>query len=161
MKTLSKVILSAAIVPVFALSTAAIAGSHDEIKPDDKPSNNTVQQTENSPTTIDYMDDEKRAGEPRLSGKPSSAFYATDVIGNNVKHRGTDEDIGEVNDLIIGQDGRIVGVVVTTSGFLGLGGQDAGLSWNHIEHSMVSEESVFYTEIEAEVLRDSPKYERH
>lgn len=143
MKKLAILILSAAIAPAFALSTAAIAENHDNEQADDQKSA-SMQGT----------------GEAQLSGKPSGAFYATDVIGNNVKHRGTDENIGEINDLIIGNDGHIVGVVVTTSGFLGLGGQDAGLDWDRIEHSMEDDESMFYTDIDEEALRNSPKYER-
>ncbi len=68
--------------------------------------------------------------------------------------------VGEIQDLVIGEDGRIVGVVVKSGGFLGLGGQDIGLGWDHIEHTMEDDESVFYTDIDEETLRNSPKYER-
>ncbi|MGM0983022.1 MAG: PRC-barrel domain-containing protein [Pseudomonadota bacterium] len=138
---------------------AAMADKHDDKKAGDK-----------TPASVMENQDKQKAGEEKankkgddeaqVSGKLSGAFYAADVIGNNIKHRGTDEDVGEVNDLIIDEDGQIVGVVVTTSGFLGLDGQDAGLSWKYIEHSMEDEESVFYTEMDEEALRNLPKYER-
>ncbi|GGY08524.1 hypothetical protein GCM10007160_39850 [Litchfieldella qijiaojingensis] len=143
MKKLTTLILSAAIIPALALSTAAMAEDHDDMQAD------TEQQA-----------DEQRAGEQQMSGKPAGAFYADDVIGKTVKHRGSDKDVGEIQDLIIGEDGHIVGVVVKTGGFLGLGGQDIGLGWDHIEHTMEDDESVFYTDIDEETLRNSPKYER-
>lgn len=143
MKKLTALILSAAIIPAFALSTAAIAGEHDEMQPD-----------------AEQHADEQQSGEPQMSSKPAGAFYADDVIGNTVKHRSSDEDVGEIQDLIIGEDNRIVGVVVETSGFLGLGGQHVGLGWDHIEHTMEDDESVFYTDIDEETLRNSPEYER-
>lgn len=153
MKKLTALILSAAIVPAFALSTAAIAEEHDEMQPD-------AEQRAGEQHAGEKRPDEKRAGEQQMSGKPAGAFYADDVIGNTVKHRGSDEDVGEIQDLVIGEDGQIVGVVVKTDGFLGLGGQDIGLGWDHIEHTMEDDESVFYTDIDEETLRNSPEYER-
>lgn len=99
-------------------------------------------------------------GEQYLSIKPAGALYAGDLIGQNVRHRGSGEDVGEIQDLVIGEDGRVVGVVVTTSGFLGLGGQEVGLGWDHIEHTMENEESVFYTDMDEESLKNAPEYVR-
>lgn len=178
MKKLTNLILSAAIVPAFALSTAAIASEHDDMQKDSE-----------QPTGVQHTDDKndrqqqsgmqgsselatgeqrssmqdsdrQRLGEQQLSSKPAGAFHADDVIGSTVKHRRSDEDVGDIEDLIIGEDGQIIGVVIKTSGFLGLGGQDTGLGWDHIEHTIEDDESVFYTDIDEETLRDSPKYER-
>ena len=104
--------------------------------------------------------DQQRAGEQFMSGKPSGAFYADDVIGKTVKHRASDDDVGEIQDLVIGEDGRILGVVITSGGFLGLGGQDVGLGWDHIEHTMEDGESVFYTDMDEDTLKNAPEYER-
>ncbi|WP_168016796.1 PRC-barrel domain-containing protein [Halomonas salinarum] len=156
MKKLTTLIFTAAIASPFALSTVAIAESQNNMQAGEKQSS-SMQGTDNK----NASEQRNHTNEPQFGVKPSSAFYATDVIGSNVKHRQSDEDIGEVQDLVIGKDGRIIGVVVTTSGFLGLGGQETGLGWDHIEHSMEDEESVFYTDMEEEALRNSPKYERN
>ncbi|GHE20816.1 PRC-barrel domain-containing protein [Halomonas urumqiensis] len=158
MKKLTALILSAAFVPALALSTAVVAENHDDMQTETEHS--PGEQNGEKQRNGDWNSDKQHANEAQLSGVPSGAFYATDVIGNNVIHRGSDEDVGEINDLIIGEDGRIVGVVVTTSGFLGLGGQDAGLSWDQIEHTMEDDESVFYTDMDEEMLKNSPKFER-
>ncbi|NYS59393.1 PRC-barrel domain-containing protein [Vreelandella salicampi] len=171
MTKLTKLILSAAITPAFAFCTAAIAENQNDMQSEQ--SKDATQQSDGSPTTIDY--DEYRVGEKKIilpkvseqpagkstsNGKPSSAFFAADVIGNHVNHRNSDENIGEIKDLIIGTDGRVVGVVVLTSGFLVDGGQEAGLAWDQINHSMEDGESVFYTEIDEEALRKTLKYVR-
>ncbi|WP_416139639.1 PRC-barrel domain-containing protein [Halomonas sp. HK25] len=142
---LIKFIISAAIVPTFALSTAVIADDRDDLHPFGEQ------------RTGDQHIEEQRAG---MVGRPSGTFYADNVIGKTVKHRGADEDVGEIEDLIIGEDGRIIGVVVTTGGFLGLGGQDVGLGWDHIEHTLEDDESMFYTDIDEETLRNLPEYMR-
>ena len=108
----------------------------------------------------DMGGDEQGAGEQYFSGKPAGGFHADELIGSNVKHRGSDENIGKVQDLIIGDDGRIVGVIVKTGGFLGLGGQNVGLGWDHLEHTQENDASVFYTDMEKDALRDAPEYEK-
>ncbi|QNI02793.1 PRC-barrel domain-containing protein [Halomonas sp. SH5A2] len=159
MKKLTSLILSAAIAPAFVLSTAAIAEKHDDKQEDTKQPSDVLKNADKEPNGGQNTE-MQRSGEAQMSEKPAGAFYADDVIGSTIKHRSSDEDVGEINDLIIGEDGQIVGVIITTSGFLGLGGQDAGLGWDHIEHSMEDDESVFYTDIDEDALRNSPKYER-
>jgi hypothetical protein len=145
MKKLSVLVLSAAIIPAWALSTAAIAEDRDDVQP------------YGEQHTGDQHIEEHHAG---MVGMPAGAFYADNVIGRTIKHRTSDEDVGEIEDLVIGADGRLIGVVVKTGGFLGLGGQDVGLGWDHLEHTLEDDESVFYTDIDEETLRNSPVYER-
>ncbi|WP_290786933.1 PRC-barrel domain-containing protein [Halomonas sp.] len=139
MKKLTTFILSAAFVPALALSTSAIADKHDAMKADGE---------------------QQMSGQEQMTSKPAGAFYADDIIGKNIKQRNSDEEIGEIQDLIIGEDGQVVGVVVTTGAFLGLGGQEVGLAWDQVEHTVEDDESVFYTNVDEDTLRESPKYER-
>ena len=139
MKKLTTFILSAAFVPALALSTSAIADKHDAMKADGE---------------------QQMSGQQQMTSKPAGAFYADDIIGKNIKQRNSDEEIGEIQDLIIGEDGQVVGVVVTTGAFLGLGGQEVGLAWDQVEHTVEDDESVFYTNVDEDTLRESPKYER-
>ena len=57
----------------------------------------------------------------RTSGSPSK-FKGTDVIGSN------NEKIGDVNDVLFDQNGRIVAYVVGVGGFLGIGQKDVALA---------------------------------
>jgi hypothetical protein len=51
----------------------------------------------------------------------ASKFNGTDVLGPN------NEKIGDVNDVLFGKDGKIVGVIVGVGGFLGIGQKDVAL----------------------------------
>ena len=52
----------------------------------------------------------------------ASDFKGVDVIGAN------DEKIGDVNDLLFDQSGRVVAYVVGVGGFLGIGAKDVALA---------------------------------
>ena len=103
---------------------------------------------------------ERHAGAEYMSEKPAGAMHSRDLIGKKITHRATGEDVGEIRDLVISDDGRLVGVVVETGGFLGLGGQDVGLGWEHVEHTMEDGQSMFFVDIDEETLRNAPRYER-
>lgn len=148
MRKLTALTLSAAIVPALALGAAAGTQDRDDM------------QADTEERAGEQHAAEQRGGEQQLSSKPAGSFYADDLIGSPVKHRDSDEDIGDVQDLIIGEDGSIVGVVVETGAFLGLGGQHVGLSWDQMEHTMEDDESVLYTDMDEEQLRNSPEFER-
>lgn len=149
MKKLTAFILSAAFVPALALSTTAMADQHGAMK------NDGEQHTDKQ-----RSGEREMGGQQQLTSKPAGAFYAEDIIGKDIKQRSSDEEIGEIQDLVIGEDGRVIGVVVTTGAFLGLGGQEVGLSWDQVEHVVEDDESVFYTNVDEDTLRDSPEYER-
>jgi PRC-barrel domain protein len=52
----------------------------------------------------------------------ATKFKGTDVIGSN------NEKIGDVNDLLIDQNGRIMAYIVGVGGFLGIGQKDVALA---------------------------------
>ncbi len=134
MKTLSALILSAAIVPAMTVGSAAFAA-------DD----------------YDMWDGSEQS---EMSSKPAGAMYSDDVIGQSVKHRDTGEEIGSIQDLIIGEDGRVVGVVLSTGTFLGLGGQEVGLAWDQLEHGEEDGVSSFFVDMDEEQLRNQPEHQR-
>lgn len=66
--------------------------------------------------------------------QPSSGYLATNLIGETV-YDGTGEqaqNIGSVNDLVIGDDGSIQAVVVGVGGFLGIGQKNVALEYKEI-----------------------------
>lgn len=143
MKKIVALTLAAAIVPVLALGTTAFA-----------------QDQSGEQGTDEQHADEQRTGEQFMSRKPAGALYADDVIGKTVKLRQSGDEIGEIGDLVIGNDGRIIAAVVTTGSFLGLGGQEVSVGWDHMEHSMEDDDSVFYVNMDEEALQNAPEHER-
>lgn len=142
MKNLTALILSAAIVPALALSTSAFAESQDGMQMDDQQRSGMQQSS----------------GEKYISGKPAGGNYADELIGQSVKHRESGEEIGQIQDLVIGKDGNIAGVVLSTGSFLGLGGQRVGLAWDQLQQSQEGNESVFYVDMDEETLRNAPEF---
>lgn len=148
MKNLNAVALSAVLVPALSLGSIALAAdSQDRMQDREQHSS-------------EMHGEQQQSGERYLSSRPSGGLHAAEIIGSNVTHRSSGEDIGEIQDLVIDSDGKIVGVVVTTGGFLGLGGRDVGLGWDHIEHSQEDQASVFHVDMEEEALRAAPEYKK-
>lgn len=133
MNTLSALILSATLVSAFALSTAAFAESSEDME---------------------------ASGEKYMDSKPEGAMYGEQVIGQSVMHRESNEEIGVIRDLVIDSEGQVAGVVLTTGTFLGLGGQEIGLSWDQLQHTTEGEESMFFVDMDEETLRSAPELER-
>ena len=132
--TLTAMALSAALVSTFALSTAASAQSSEDM----------------------YSGGQEKY----MTSKPEGAMFSNEVIGQSVRHRGTDQTIGVVRDLVIDRDGQLIGAVLTTGTFLGLGGQEIGLSWDQLQHTSEGGESRFYVDMDEETLRNAPELER-
>ena len=69
---------------------------------------------------------------PEVSG---DGHLATQIIGESV-YNGTGDDaenIGDVNDIVLGTDGKIEAVVVGVGGFLGIGEKDVAVDFAQLE----------------------------
>jgi sporulation protein YlmC with PRC-barrel domain len=55
-----------------------------------------------------------------ITKRDMNTWRATELMGKNV-YGSNNEDIGEIGDILLNKDGRIVGVVLDVGGFLGLG----------------------------------------
>ena len=94
-----------------------------------------------------------------MTGKPEKGFSADDLIGQNVKHRETDQNVGKVKDLLFDQDGKVVAVVLSTGGRLGIGGRNVAVNWNEVERSVDGNETSLFVDMDREALKDAPEYE--
>ncbi|MBN9023152.1 MAG: PRC-barrel domain-containing protein [Rhizobiales bacterium] len=57
---------------------------------------------------------------------------ASNWIGKSL-YNGADENLGDINDILIGTDGKVRAVIVGVGGFLGIGEKDVAVSFNAIE----------------------------
>ena len=62
----------------------------------------------------------------------SDQWRAEKVIGATVTNA-QDEDVGDVKDLLLDEEGRVVGVILSVGGFLGIGDKDVAVAWDEIE----------------------------
>ena len=56
---------------------------------------------------------------------------ASKLIGTNIKNQ-ANETVGEINELILDKDGKVVAVVVGVGGFLGIGQREVALDYKSL-----------------------------
>jgi hypothetical protein len=67
-----------------------------------------------------------------ITQQASNQKLANDVIGMKVQNP-QKESIGKVSDLILDDQNRIVGAVLSVGGFLGIGDKHVALAWNELQ----------------------------
>jgi hypothetical protein len=60
-------------------------------------------------------------------------YKASELLGLNVRGRSGDDDIGEIKDLMLGRDGRVIYAAVSFGGFLGVGDKLFAVPFDAIE----------------------------
>lgn len=96
------------------------------------------------------------AASPQFISAGTYEFAANDLIGFTVRGTG-DEDIGTVDDLLLGTNGEVVGVVIASGGFLGLGEKQVAVPWDAV--TVVPDQEQVQVAISQEEIADAPDYE--
>lgn len=92
-----------------------------------------------------------------IGSAPINGMQASELIGAKVRTTG-DEDVGPVNDLIIGEDGRVVAIVIGVGGFLGMGEKDVAVGWDHVTRSGTTDDRELRIDVTRDDLRSAPKF---
>ncbi len=79
---------------------------------------------------------------------------ASDVVGMNVRGRDGDDNIGSINDLVIGEDGRIKYAAVSFGGFLGMGDKLFAVPFEAIEWVKNDDDAYARVDITEETLKE-------
>jgi sporulation protein YlmC with PRC-barrel domain len=127
------------IIAPFATTVAAVAlftaGAVAQTTP---PKGNTMPpaQTQTAPTSPSTP-----SATPTTPSANSSAtqqntnqWRGSQLMGLDV-YNNADENIGEINDVILGKDGRIELIVVGVGGWLGMGEHSVALPWEQVKFS--------------------------
>ncbi|MEX2455507.1 MAG: PRC-barrel domain-containing protein [Rhodospirillaceae bacterium] len=85
-----------------------------------------------------------------------TTMKADDIIGEDVKNA-AGEDIGEVDSVIIDENGEVAAVVVSVGGFLGIGARNVAIDWSQIQ--MQPEGELVGASLTKEQLKAMPEYE--
>lgn len=64
----------------------------------------------------------------------ANQWRGSQLIGLDV-YNDKDENIGDINDVILGKDGKIQLIVVGVGGWLGMGQHDVALAWDKVRFS--------------------------
>lgn len=94
------------------------------------------------------------AGSGTISQLSGNQIVAADLLGASVTNN-QDEEIGEINDLILDQEGKVAGVVVGVGGFLGMGEKAVGLSWDRVQYD--SNTQTASVDVSREELESAPE----
>ena len=92
----------------------------------------------------------------------ADGHLATSIIGETV-YNGIGEDaqnIGEVNDIVIGKDANIEAIVVGVGGFLGIGEKDVAIEYAALDWAEKGGDSWLVTPMTKEQLETQPAFDR-
>jgi len=89
---------------------------------------------------------------------PGNGIHASNLIGATVTTAG-DEEVGAVSDLIIDQDGQVVGLVIGVGGFLGMGEKDVAIGWDSVQRTGNADELELRIDQSRESLQSAPEFE--
>jgi sporulation protein YlmC with PRC-barrel domain len=89
---------------------------------------------------------------------PANGMHASKIIGAGVTNS-ADEDIGNVSELIIDEDGQIVAIVVGVGGFLGMGQRDVAIGWDDVSKSSSDKDELeLHVNLTRESLGAAPEF---
>ena len=72
------------------------------------------------------------SGEPFMTVQGSDHILADDLVGSNVMNA-SQEKVGSVDDLILDNSGKVIGVVISVGGFLGIGEKHVAVGWDKLQ----------------------------
>ncbi len=85
---------------------------------------------------------------------------ASEIIGTTVRNN-AGENIGDVNELILANDGKVRAVVIGVGGFLGMGERDVAVAFNSLKITRDEDNDELITvDASKEALSNAPQWER-
>src|SRR5262245_56188478 len=93
---------------------------------------------------------------------PAEGFLASNMIGETVYNGTGDkaENIGDVNDLVLGKDGKVESVVIGVGGFLGLGEKNVAMAYDKIKWAEKDGDRWIVVEATKDELNGLPSFDR-
>ena len=95
-----------------------------------------------------------------LTEVPSGKLKAEELIGTTV-YGAKDENIGEIGDIVLSQDGRVDAIVIDVGGFLGMGEKPVAVGFDKLAFMTDNDGNKYlYTTLTKEQLEAQPGYEK-
>lgn len=142
-----------------AAPTEEPAAEEDKDKMAEAPAaeDKAVEETAEAPVT----DDTRTAAIDResLTEKPLGDISAEDFIGTTV-YGANDENVGEIGDVVLTEDGKVDAVIVDVGGFLGIGEKEVAVGMDNLKFlSDEDGELYLYTDFTEEQLEAQAEYD--
>ena len=96
------------------------------------------------------------------AGNQGRRYLATNMIGESVYNGTGDtaENIGDVNDIVISNDGMVQSVVIGVGGFLGIGEKSVAIEMGKLQWAEANGDRWLVTDTSKEQLEQLPAFER-
>jgi sporulation protein YlmC with PRC-barrel domain len=108
-------------------------------------------------TADSTMSSEMIVSNESLNG--ATLITGSDFTGKRVYSKAGD-DIGEVNDVLLSQDGKVSAVILGVGGFLGIGEKDVLISMRSIDMQRDGSNVKLVVDATKEILTSAPTYDR-
>ncbi|MEX1060802.1 MAG: PRC-barrel domain-containing protein [Methyloceanibacter sp.] len=143
---------------------APIPGDTSEMPPEIAPAQpgeaSPPPQSSEAPLTI--SPDQSAAassGAQFLMKQENSDVLASNLIGQSV-YNSQDEVVGDINDLVTDESGKVVAVLIGTGGFLGMGEKDVALRFEDLKLARDEGNSIkVIANVNQDTLASAPDYE--
>lgn len=90
-------------------------------------------------------------------------WFASTMIGETVTNA-KNESVGDINDVIIGKDGKVIGAIIGVGGFLGIGEKNVAVKWESFEVTPQpdneADQLMVKLNVTKETLESAPAYTR-
>jgi PRC-barrel domain len=94
-----------------------------------------------------------------LMKQESGDVLASNLIGESV-YNGQDEAIGDINDLVTDESGKVLAVLIGTGGFLGMGEKDVALRFEDLRLVRNEDNAIkVIANVNQDTLASAPDYE--
>ena len=99
-----------------------------------------------------------KSGDMQFYSRQATDMRASNLMGANVTNM-ANETVGEINDLVLDKDGKVVAVVVGVGGFLGIGERQVALDYKslNIKYDPNAMTNAGATTIQVNATKDSLK----
>jgi sporulation protein YlmC with PRC-barrel domain len=96
-----------------------------------------------------------------MTSVPSSALTVTDWYKQDVYDQSNNK-IGQIKDVLLGQDGQVHALIIGVGGFLGAGEKDVAVSFNTVKATMKDNKVQLSMNTTKDALKAAPgfKYDR-
>jgi hypothetical protein len=81
---------------------------------------------------------------------------ADQIIGSDLRNM-RDEDLGDIEDVVVGPDGSIRYVVVQSGGFLGIGEDEVPVPWSDLRVTAAPYSDTFVLDVSQQAFEDAPR----
>jgi len=169
MKSLNKFALCVLLMPAVTFSVGAVAaedeGRQDRNGIDERSDRMTGDDERSDRMSRDKDRQDHRAGTGQdaeyISVTPENAVRVDEVIGSSLRMRDGDDEVGDINDLLIDENGQVVAVIVDVGGFLGIGQRTVAVAWDSVERTRDDDGDSYRFTLDAteDTLRDAPSFD--